>query len=183
MMRDPCIGGAPQSNPMHRAQTCALTRSTLYGRGIDFAPRRAPATPGPDPFAPTGGLHGKNIHRKEPVAYLKRSIGIQDGATSARPLRWPVLYDDTGDVRKARHVRDEPHHRVKKISVHRQAPWSWKELMTAVDQIGSTDAGSISRSAHPRTRRAPCILRVTVFTARRRCVMPTGQSDGCLSTV
>jgi hypothetical protein len=90
-MRDPCIGGAPQSNPMHRAQTCALTRSTLYGRGIDFAPRRAPATPGPDPFAPTGGLHGKNIHRKEPVAYLKRSIGIQDGATSARPLRCSTM--------------------------------------------------------------------------------------------
>ena len=48
-----------------------------------------------------------------------------------------VLYDDTGDVRKARHVRDEPHYRVKVISVHRQAPWSWKELMTAVDQIGA----------------------------------------------
>ena len=48
-----------------------------------------------------------------------------------------VLYDDIGDARKARLVLDEPHCRVKVISVQRQAPWSWEELMTAVDQIGA----------------------------------------------
>ena len=60
-----------------------------------------------------------------------------------------VLYDDIGDVRKARHVRDEPHHRVKVISVHRQAPWSWKELMTAVDQIGAIGMSQASCESVP----------------------------------
>ena len=60
-----------------------------------------------------------------------------------------VLYDDTGDVLKARHVRDEPHHRVKVISVHRQAPWSWKELMTAVDQIGAIGMSQASCESVP----------------------------------
>ena len=60
-----------------------------------------------------------------------------------------VLYDDTGDVRKARHVRDEPHHRVKVISVHRQAPWSWKELMTAVDQISAIGMSQASCESVP----------------------------------
>ena len=60
-----------------------------------------------------------------------------------------VLYDDTGDVRKARHVRDEPHYRVKVISVHRQAPWSWKELMTAVDQIGAIGMSQASCESVP----------------------------------
>ena len=60
-----------------------------------------------------------------------------------------VLYDDNGDVRKARHVRDEPHHRVKVISVHRQAPWSWKELMTAVDQIGAIGMSQASCESVP----------------------------------
>ena len=44
----------------------------------------------------------------------------------------------------------------------------------------NTDAGSISRTAHPPK---PEGLSVTVLTARRRCTMPMGQSDGCLSTV
>ena len=46
----------------------------------------------------------------------------------------------------------------------------------------NTDAGSISRSAHTRTTstRAP---RNGFKAARRRCVMPIGRSDGCLSTV
>ena len=60
-----------------------------------------------------------------------------------------VLYDDTGDVLKARHVRDEPHYRVKVISVHRQAPWSWKELMTAVDQIGAIGMSQASCESVP----------------------------------
>ena len=45
-----------------------------------------------------------------------------------------VLYDDTGDVRKARHVRDEPHHRVKVISV---PPSSALELERADDRSRS----------------------------------------------
>ena len=48
-----------------------------------------------------------------------------------------MLYYDSVDVRKARLVLDEPHCRVKVISVQRHAPWSWEELMTAVDQIGA----------------------------------------------
>ena len=43
----------------------------------------------------------------------------------------------------------------------------------------NTDAGSISRTAHTRDQKALC---VTVFTTRRRCAMPVGRSDGCLST-
>ena len=48
-----------------------------------------------------------------------------------------VLYYDSGDVQKARLVLDTPHCRVKVISVERQAPCSWEELMTAVDQTGA----------------------------------------------
>ena len=68
---------------------------------------------------------------------IPEEVHWNSGRSDIGKLASAVLYDDTGDVRKARHVRDEPHYRVKVISVHRQAPWSWKELMTAVDQIGA----------------------------------------------
>ena len=85
--------------------------------------------------------HGKSGRIPEEVHW---NTGRSDiGKASA------VLYDDTGDVRKARHVRDEPHHRVKVISVHRQAPWSWKELMTAVDQIGAIGMSQASCESVP----------------------------------
>ena len=44
----------------------------------------------------------------------------------------------------------------------------------------STDAGSISRTAHTRTGIWKA-FRVTVFTTRRRCAMPVSKPDGCLS--
>ena len=74
---------------------------------------------------------------------------VQNSARSDIGKASAVLYDGTGDVRKARHVRDEPHHRVKVISVHRQAPWSWKELMTAVDQIGAIGMSQASCESVP----------------------------------
>ena len=84
----------------------------------------------PEPSVAAAKLLIQRAHGKNGSEEVHSNTGRSDiGKASA------VLYDDTGDVRKARHVRDEPHHRVKVISVHRQAPWSWKELMTAVDQI------------------------------------------------